>query len=58
MEYQTIDEKYNVVWGYDTIGKEYFVNDKNNHKWMWFKTLSQAKTYYDAMITYLERIKK
>lgn len=58
MEYITIEEKHNIILGFDEIGKEYFVNDKNNHAWMWFKSLSQAKQYYDATIAYLERVKK
>lgn len=55
MDYTTIDEKSNIILGYDTTGKEYFVWDKTNSKWQWFKSLSQAQNYFNTIIDYLSR---
>lgn len=58
MDYTTINEKRNIVLGYDQTGKEYFVWDKTNSKWQWFKSLSQAQNYFNTIIDYLNRINK
>lgn len=55
MDYTTIDEKNNIILGYDVTGKEYFVWDKTNSKWQWFKSLSQAKNYFDAINYYVNK---
>lgn len=55
MDYTTINEKRNIVLGYDTIGKEYFIWDKTNSKWHWYKTLGQANMYFNEFVSYLER---
>lgn len=58
MNYTTIDEKQNIILGYDVTGKEYFVWDKTNSKWQWFKSLSQAQNYFNTINDYLNRINK
>lgn len=55
MNYITIDEKNNIILGYDVIGKEYFVWDKLISRWQWFKSLSQARNYFDANIYYANK---
>lgn len=49
MEYTTIDEKGDKVLGFDVVGKEYFIWNKLEHKWIWFKKLSEAQKLFDIM---------
>ena len=49
MDYATIDEKGNWIVGYDIVGKEYFVWNKLEHKWFWFKKLSEAQKLFEIM---------
>lgn len=49
MEYTTIDEKGDRVLGFDVVGKEYFIWNKLEHKWIWFKKLSEAQKLFDVM---------
>lgn len=44
----TIDQKGNWVLGYDTIGEEYFIWNRLEHKWLWFKRLSSATKAFET----------
>lgn len=49
MEYITMESHQFIELGFDRIGREYYVADKLEHKWKWFKRLSEAKSFYEYL---------
>lgn len=43
----TLREFKQYTLGYDLIGKEYYIWDKINKKWFWFKSLEQANLKFN-----------
>lgn len=45
-----IMDSYNhIELGYDAFEKEYYVADRLEHRWRWFKRLSEAKSFYEFL---------
>ena len=47
MESITLREYKHLSLGYDLIGKEYYVWDKLNNKWFWFKYRDDANLSFE-----------
>lgn len=47
MESITLREYKHLSLGYDLIGKEYYVWDKLNNKWFWFKYRDDANLRFE-----------
>lgn len=45
----TIDEYHWIRLGYSTIDQEYFVWDRLQHNWWWYKKLPQARKQFNIM---------
>lgn len=45
--YKTIEIKNNVILGYDTTGKEYYIFDGRESRWEWYKDLTSARKFFD-----------
>ena len=49
MDNITMDSYNHIELGYDAFEKEYYVADRLEHRWRWFKRLSEAKSFYEFL---------